>query len=347
MWKSTTWDRCLKGNRESEHLGIWHEERSDGFILGSVSKRYKLTANKKTLVLIQSKNLSDNLSWISYIDYFQKVSQGKVRVCSDYNNLFKRSYPNLEFFELLGEYLSVWHIPSIKNKVENLVVFGDHNPTGVDLREYNIGASLAFGVNRDGQLTKVGKITDHYLREVPSEKIPNRQMQATIKLGFKGYKEIPPTLNIPLLEPPTTLPYVTISIHAKDKNLYWNNPTGWQDLVDYLVSLDYVVVAIDDQNNLNGISIPNKALNATGKFKLEHKASQIKQAKFHIGVKSDLSWLSWAVGTPTITISSEYPEFERNTIHVVTDQDSESIEFSEVKKAVNALIKAIDNGKFN
>ena len=88
-------------------------------------------------------------------------------------------------------------------------------------------------------------------------------------------------------------------------------------------------------------------MNHTGKFKLSHKASQLKQAKFHIGVKSDLSWLSWAVGTPTITISSEYPEFEKNSVHVVTDQDSKSIKFSEVKSAVDIVIEAIDNGKFN
>ena len=308
-----------------------------------------MTANKNTMVLITSENLSDNLAWVSYIDYFQKVSNGKVRVCSPYKYLFEESYPNLDFFELLGEYKSVWHIPSIKNKVENLVVFGGKNPTGVNLKgsdTQTLGAGLAFGVDRDGLLAKGGRMVDHYTRKSGKEQVPNRQMEATTKLGFKAYKEIPPILNIPLLEPPTTIPYITISVHAKDKNLYWNNPAGWQDLVDYLISLDYVVVAIDDQSNLNGVSIPNRALNATGKFKLEHKASQIKQAKLHIGVKSDLSWLSWAVGTPTLTISSEYPEFERNSIHVVTDQDSESIQFTEVKSALDTLIEAIDNGQF-
>ena len=68
MWKSTTFDRSLKGNRKTEHLGIWHKERSekDSYILGSVSKRYKMTANKNTMVLITSENLSDNLAWVSY-----------------------------------------------------------------------------------------------------------------------------------------------------------------------------------------------------------------------------------------------------------------------------------------
>ena len=102
-WKSTTWNRSLKGNRKSEHLGLWHEERSDGYILGSVSKRYKMTANKNTMVLIASEDLSDNLAWISYIDYFQKVSKGRVRVCSSCNDLFKASYPNLEFFDILND----------------------------------------------------------------------------------------------------------------------------------------------------------------------------------------------------------------------------------------------------
>ena len=347
-WKSTTWNRSLKGNRKSEHLGLWHEERSDGYILGSVSKRYKMTANKNTMVLIASEDLSDNLAWISYIDYFQKVSQGKVRICTPYKSFLETSYSNLEFFDILGEYKSVWHIPSIKNKVENLVCLGGDNPTtGINLKgsDSAIGTGLVFGVDKDGNLARAGRIIDRYAakRKKGSEDLDTRQMEAVIKLGFKAYKEIPPTLLIPLQEPPTTSPYVTISIHAENKDLCWNNPTGWQDLVDYLVSLGYVVVAIDDQN----ISIPKKVLNSTGKFKLSHKASQLKQAKFHIGVKSDLSWLSWAVGTPTLTISSEYPEFERNSVHVVTDQDSESIKFSEVKSAVDVLIEAIDNGKFN
>ena len=70
-WKSTTWDRTLKGKRESEHLGLVHEERSGGYILGSVSKRYKLTANKNSMVIMTKGSFSDNLAWISYIDYFQ------------------------------------------------------------------------------------------------------------------------------------------------------------------------------------------------------------------------------------------------------------------------------------
>ena len=50
----------------------------------------------------------------------------------------------------------------------------------------------------------------------------------------------------------------------------------------------------------------------------------IHNADFHIGTGSGLSWLAWAVGTPTILISSfskPYTEFQNNIIRLYNDNE--------------------------
>jgi autotransporter strand-loop-strand O-heptosyltransferase len=52
-----------------------------------------------------------------------------------------------------------------------------------------------------------------------------------------------------------------------------------------------------------GNSPPDNIIDKTGDFSIEDRMVDLKHADMFIGIGSGLSWLSWAVGTPTVLIS--------------------------------------------
>jgi autotransporter strand-loop-strand O-heptosyltransferase len=64
-------------------------------------------------------------------------------------------------------------------------------------------------------------------------------------------------------------------------------------------------------------------INKTGNLPLEDRINDIKYAKLFIGVGSGLSWLSWAMNTPTIMISGfSYPYTEFQDCERIFNDDS-------------------------
>jgi hypothetical protein len=73
----------------------------------------------------------------------------------------------------------------------------------------------------------------------PSDfKLGPLQKTATDILGLE-YKEVKP-----LIKNPNKLKKkrVGLGIHSTAQSKYWNNPKGWQDITDYLISLGYEVI---------------------------------------------------------------------------------------------------------
>jgi autotransporter strand-loop-strand O-heptosyltransferase len=169
--------------------------------------------------------------------------------------------------------------------------------------------------------------------------------------------------------------YVCIATQSTAQFKYWNNPTGWQETVDYLKSLDYDVVCIDKYpffghgNNMN--SIPKGCIDKTGEFTLMERINDLMYCEFFIGLTSGLSWLAWALGKKVVFISgislphTDFPNPYRvtntdpNLCHgcadgpdFVFDQSNwmfcpknknfectREISFSMVKEKIDALIK--------
>jgi len=142
------------------------------------------------------------------------------------------------------------------------------------------------------------------------------QKTATDILGLE-YKEVKPKLNIPNVEKKKK---VGIAIHGTAQSKYWNNPNGWQEVVDYLKELGYEVMLYsreDDgymgNNHPKGIS----------KFKggsLQDVIDDLSTCEFFIGIGSGLSWLAWATNLPIILISGfseSYTETVSNTYRVI------------------------------
>ena len=96
---------------------------------------------------------------------------------------------------------------------------------------------------------------------------------------------------------------VSIAIHSTAQCKYWNNPTGWQDVVDYLKDNNYEVRLLSREedgymgnNNPKGVTIQPAS-------KLTDIIKVLQESELFIGISSGLSWLSWASNTPTVIIS--------------------------------------------
>ncbi len=62
--------------------------------------KYELDiSGKKVLISLESSSLGDTLAWLPYVEEFRKKWNCKVIVSTFINNLFKDSYPELEFIE--------------------------------------------------------------------------------------------------------------------------------------------------------------------------------------------------------------------------------------------------------
>jgi autotransporter strand-loop-strand O-heptosyltransferase len=106
---------------------------------------------------------------------------------------------------------------------------------------------------------------------------------------------------------PIAEPYVCIAVQSTTQCKYWNNPTGWREIVQFLRDNGYRVVCIDLKpthgHGLIWNHIPNGAEDETGDKPLQERARWLKHAEFFVGLSSGLSWLAWAAGTPVVMIS--------------------------------------------
>lgn len=137
--------------------------------------------------------------------------------------------------------------------------------------------------------------------------------------------------------------YVTLSEYGSDPNKSWKAENGWQKVVDYLVKNGFRVLVISkEKTNLTNI------LDLTGDISIHDRAIVIKDAEFHLGVSSGLSWLAWAVGTHVVMISDVTPNWhefstnitrinanELNTVNYLAEGQTEP---SDVTKKLEELI---------
>lgn len=96
---------------------------------------------------------------------------------------------------------------------------------------------------------------------------------------------------------------VGIGVHSTAQAKYWNNPTGWEEVVSYLTDKGYEVMVYSKEDS--GY-MGNRNPNGTTKFKggsIQDVIDDLATCEFFIGLGSGLSWLAWSVGLPVILIS--------------------------------------------
>ena len=106
-----------------------------------------------------------------------------------------------------------------------------------------------------------------------------------------------------------TKPSIVIATHSTAQAKYWNNPTGWQETIDWCNKEGVKVYhASKEGTELTGVQqLPEE---------LALVAAAINEAAMFIGISSGLSWFAWALGAKVVIISGftdPYVEFESAT----------------------------------
>jgi autotransporter strand-loop-strand O-heptosyltransferase len=234
---------------------------------------------KRVYIHLDSKAIGDTLAWFPYAEEFRKKWNCDVISSTFHNDWFKKEYPEIEFV-------------TPGTEVTNLYAM------------FNIGWFY------DGQEIVTNKIP------IDFKKHPLQQTASEI-LNLE-YKEVKPKVKISNKKTNINENYVIIAPHASSHAKYWMYPKGWQTIIDYLNNNGYKVVMItgeplgDEWHDSKLGGTLHGVVNKTGyNIDISERMIDIRDAKLFIGVGSGLSWLSWAIGTPTVLISGfSYPYTE-------------------------------------
>ena len=280
-------------------------------ILGSENLTYRVEfIDKKTNFVHYETELKTN-HWAKsniryFVDWRIRVWQNdKLVVEKNYNVTNKRVYiaidskalgDTLAWFPYVEEFgkqhnckivTSTFHNDMLKKQYHNIefVEPGDVVP--------NLYAMYSLGLfYEDGNI--------NFFKNPIDPKSVTMQQMATDILGLE-YKEIKPKLKDRNVEKDDKL--ITIAIHGTAQPKYWNNPTGWQDVVDWLNNKGYTVKLLSREgNDYMGNKHPSGIIKHPD-GPLESVMDEMAKSKVFIGIGSGLSWLSWALGTKTVLIS--------------------------------------------
>ena len=166
-------------------------------------------------------------------------------------------------------------------------------------------------VNNIKGMYKIGYFYNDDLEPTLPNIVPLQQIASNI-LGLE-HREIKPDLDFEIKPKIFNEKYITIATHSTAGCKYWTNPTGWQELVDYLKSKGYKILHVSNQEtDLLGITQLKDS-------SIENIMSAIYHSEFFIGLSSGLSWMAWSLGKHVVMISNftdEYNEFSSNCTRI-------------------------------
>jgi autotransporter strand-loop-strand O-heptosyltransferase len=221
--------------------------------------------DKRIYIALDSKALGDSLAWFPYVDEFRKKHNCKMIASTFMNDMFRTQYPEIEFVN-----------PG--STVDNLYGM------------YCIG--LFYGEND----TINGLKNPNNFREQPLQKM------ASDILGL-DYVEVKPKIKQRRISDDEKIKQICIGIHGTAQPKFWNNPNGWQVVIDWLNNRGYTVKLLSKEGDgYMGNTLPNGLIfHPNGPLDLV--IDELNKSKAFIGIGSGLSWLSWAVDCPTVLIS--------------------------------------------
>ena len=240
---------------------------------------------KRVYIALESKSIGDTLAWFPYVEEFRKKHDCQVIVSTFHNDWFKDQYSELEFVEPGAVVDNIYAMYSI----------GWY---------YNPDDTVNLNQNKsDIKLIPLQQAASDILGLEPVEIKPKLKLKQNIKKEKQ----------------------VSIAIHSTAQAKYWNNPTGWQDVVDYLKELGYKVKLLStEQDGYMGNFHP-KGIEQLPAGPIEKVIEELQKSELFIGIGSGLSWLSWAVDVPTILISGfsyPYSEVQNNVYRIIPPKGS-------------------------
>ena len=221
--------------------------------------------NKIVRVSLDSSSLGDTLAWTPHVNEFAEKNNCTVIISTFKNFLFDtEKYPRLHFVNPGVTY---------ENTYCNYMIGWFYDD---------------FGVN-------------FYLNPREFKNVP---LQATTSdiLGL-GESSIKPFLKVNNTKSPLDTKYICIAIHSTAQAKYWNNPTGWQDVVDHYKLNGYEVVIVSSEHDgYMGNPNPKDVLYMKDNS-MDTLMTYLYNCETFIGISSGISWLSWALNKKTVIIS--------------------------------------------
>jgi autotransporter strand-loop-strand O-heptosyltransferase len=224
------------------------------------------SSNKRVYVALDSKALGDTIAWFPMAVEFQKIHNCKLVVSTFSNSLINQAdYPHIEFVE-----------PG--TNVPNLYAM------------YTIGLFY----NEDNSI--------NHLKNPKDPKSVTMQQMASDILGFSK-REIKPKLKSRVVKKDSNIKQITIGIYGTAQPKFWNNPKGWQEVVDWLNGRGYTVKLLSKEgDNYMSNKLPTGIIQHPS-GPIEGVMDEMLKSEAFIGIGSGLSWLSWALDVPTVLIS--------------------------------------------
>jgi autotransporter strand-loop-strand O-heptosyltransferase len=144
------------------------------------------------------------------------------------------------------------------------------------------------------------------------------QKTATDILGL-DYVEIRPELKLPNKPKKKK---VGIGFHSTAQSKYWNNPDGWQSVIDYLDSLGYECMIYSKEGNGYMNNFYPKGVTIYKGGNLQEVINDLSTCEFFVGLGSGLSWLAWACKIPVVLVSGfseKWAETKLDTYRVINE----------------------------
>lgn len=233
--------------------------------------------SKRVKIVCDTNSMGDLLAFIGAIDAFQRKHLAEIH-CVVFNSHIKKIF---------------------EESYENIKFLGTNNADSSYYAQYKIGYFFSWNegwAKQDPRTISLAKIAPSILGLEEKEYKPKLKFNTEKLLNKK---------------------YVCIGIQSTAQCKYWNNSTGWNDVVEYLNSIGYEVWCIDKSSSFGSGNymnyMPSGVVDKTGNISLEERMQQLAGAEFFIGIGSGLSWLAWSVGVPVIMISGfskSFAEFE-------------------------------------
>ena len=149
------------------------------------------------------------------------------------------------------------------------------------------------------------------------KKIPLQKTTTDI-LGL-DYEEVRPLLKLP--DTPKKKK-VGIGFHSTAQAKYWNNPDGWQAVVDHLDALGYECMIYSKEGDGYMKNHYPKSVSIYKGGNLQQVINDLSSCEFFIGLGSGLSWLAWACKLPVVLISGfseKWAETKLDTYRVINE----------------------------
>ena len=220
---------------------------------------------KRIYIAMDSRALGDSLAWVAYVEEFRKKHQCEVIASTFMNDMFIEQYPNITFTN-----------PGMG--VENLYAM------------YCVGLFY----NDDSSVNLFKNPID------PKTQTMQKMCSDILGLDFVEVRTKIKKRNVKI-DP--TLKQVCIGVFGTAQSKFWNNPTGWQDVVDWLNNKGYTVKLVSKEgDDYMGNKLPNGVVKHPN-GPLELVMDEMLKSKAFIGIGSGLSWLSWSLNVPTVLIS--------------------------------------------